>query len=884
MVAIWRKLDFMTKSGVTTIAIVAIVLLLTACGRVESPAKGPQAENGVLDLTNWDLVRNGPVQLSGEWEFYWEQLLTPDDFAGTSLPPRTGLIELPAPWNGYVVDGEPISGDGYATYRLRVLLSGSDASSLALQVPEFETAFVLYIDGREIGSNGVVGKTPETMRPQWLPQVADFLAQDQLEIILQISNFYHRKGGAGQVIQLGTEEQIRRIREANLNYELFLFGSIFIMGFYHLVLFVLRRKDRSPLYFGICCFLMSVRVLVTGEYFLSSYLPGIDWEFLLRLNYLSFGLTPPVFAMFMRVLFPKEISRWSLRILELVGGVFAAVVLFAPARIFTHALPPYQVSILVLSVYFLGVVVWAAVRRREGAVIFLLCFLVLLLAMTNDILHNNQIIRTGYFGPLGIFIFILAQGILLARRFSKAFLEVETLSGELEQRVVERTEELSFSNERLKQVNLDLEQEIIERQRDQETLRNYADRLRTMHEIDQSILTARSAETIAVAAISRIRHLVLCQRVIVMEVAEACPAEKLAAESSGEIALSPNVDIYCEMFEMQSLREGLVQGVEDLAAHHGRSPMQQALYLEGVRSYVVVPMRVRDELIGTLHLEANRPKAFTADHINSAMEIAVLLAVGIRQARLYEQAQREIAERKQAEASLRQRTLELEERNAELDAFAHTVAHDLKNPLTSLIGFSDLLEGRFHRMSEELVRSNLEFIKQSGRKMESIIDELLLLSSVRAMEEIETEPLDIAYLVAEVQERLAHLIDEHQPEIILPDQWPVAQGYAARIEEVWANYLSNAIKYGGRPLCIELGATSQQDGFVRFWVRDNGPGLSPEQQARLFSPFERLGEVRTQGHGLGLSIVLRIVEKLGGQVGVESEVGQGSEFFFTLPS
>ena len=193
------------------------------------------------------------------------------------------------------------------------------------------------------------------------------------------------------------------------------------------------------------------------------------------------------------------------------------------------------------------------------------------------------------------------------------------------------------------------------------------------------------------------------------------------------------------------------------------------------------------------------------------------------------------------------------------------------------------MEVGFTEMSEEMARDSLQFIGQSGHKMDSIINELLLLSSVRVMEEIEIQPLNMTYLVAEAQERLTYMTEEHQAEIVLPDRWPVAQGHAPWVEEVWANYLSNAIKYGGRPLHIELGATSQQDGFVRFWVRDNGPGLSLEQQARLFAPFERLGQVRAEGHGLGLSIVLRIVEKLGGQVGVESEVGQGSVFFFTLP-
>jgi signal transduction histidine kinase len=105
---------------------------------------------------------------------------------------------------------------------------------------------------------------------------------------------------------------------------------------------------------------------------------------------------------------------------------------------------------------------------------------------------------------------------------------------------------------------------------------------------------------------------------------------------------------------------------------------------------------------------------------------------------------------------------------------------------------------------------------------------------------------------------------------------------------VWVNYISNAVKYGGTPPAaprVELGGEVQPDGMARFWVRDNGSGLTQEQQTRLFTPFTQLNQVRARGHGLGLSIVRRIVEKLGGQVGVESSgvPGEGSLFYFTLP-
>jgi signal transduction histidine kinase len=141
-------------------------------------------------------------------------------------------------------------------------------------------------------------------------------------------------------------------------------------------------------------------------------------------------------------------------------------------------------------------------------------------------------------------------------------------------------------------------------------------------------------------------------------------------------------------------------------------------------------------------------------------------------------------------------------------------------------------------------------------------------------------------IVSEAQQRLTYMIREYEAELILPGRWPEALGYAPWVEQVWANYMSNAIKYGGIPPRLQLGATERSDGAVRFWIRDNGPGLSAEEQAQLFTPFTRLDQARATGHGLGLSIVRRIVTRLGGQVGVESEgvSGQGSTFYFTLPT
>ena len=242
---------------------------------------------------------------------------------------------------------------------------------------------------------------------------------------------------------------------------------------------------------------------------------------------------------------------------------------------------------------------------------------------------------------------------------------------------------------------------------------------------------------------------------------------------------------------------------------------------------------------------------------------------------------RDITEMVQAEEALHQYAAELEARNEELNAYTHTVAHDLKGPLGHMVGFAQLLEDSYATLSDEDQRDSLHVIAQSGRKMSNIIDELLLLSALRGAE-VEMMPLDMASIVDEARQRLAYMIEEYQARILFPDAWPIALGYGPWIEEVWANYLSNALKYGGQQPRVELEATVQADGMVRFWVRDNGPGLTPEEQARLFAPFTRLEQVQVKGHGLGLSIVRRIVERLSGQVSVESKVGQGSVFAFTL--
>ncbi len=240
----------------------------------------------------------------------------------------------------------------------------------------------------------------------------------------------------------------------------------------------------------------------------------------------------------------------------------------------------------------------------------------------------------------------------------------------------------------------------------------------------------------------------------------------------------------------------------------------------------------------------------------------------------------------QAEGALAQMTRELQARNEELDAFAHAMAYDLQSPLSSIIGFGKLLR-RMVPADEELLEY-VNIIVQNAQKLTGLLNDLLLLNDVRKLD-VQSAPLDMGGIVTRALKRLAPLVKDTEAEIRVPEVWPHVLGYAPWVEEVWVHYLGNAIKHGGRPPRVEVGASpaasSDQTSanLVRFWVRDNGPGLSLVDQDKVFVPLAKLGHVSDRVDSLELAVLQRAVEVLGGQVGVQSKAGLGSTFHFSLP-
>lgn len=232
--------------------------------------------------------------------------------------------------------------------------------------------------------------------------------------------------------------------------------------------------------------------------------------------------------------------------------------------------------------------------------------------------------------------------------------------------------------------------------------------------------------------------------------------------------------------------------------------------------------------------------------------------------------------------TLRRLQQTLVQQNRDLDAYARSVAHDLKSPLTAIIaGAQMVLLGR-ERGDWASVESYAQLTLRAGQAANTTINELLALASMRQGRS-QPLPIEMGPIVARALERVSALRAEYGGEVRLPQSWPIAVGHAPWVELVWTNYLSNGLKYGGRPPVLTAGATVQDDGQVRFWVHDNGRGLSPTDREQLFVEWRRLHDGPEEGHGLGLALVQRIVERLGGAVGVD-EGGPGTTFYFTLPA
>jgi hypothetical protein len=372
-----------------TIVICLWALCPPAPGAVgaENRSSPPLAVEGVLDLTGWPLARRGPLALAGQWEFYWQALHMPQDFLLPSPPQLSGWLTMPSVWNGAVVDGRRLGGQGCATFRLR-LRPDPQAGPQALLVPYAFTAYRLWVDDRLAAEAGHVGPSAAAMEPGYQARVVMLPSGKGREIALtlQVSNFMHAKGGLRAPIRLATVPQAHAVKRRALAMDVLVLGCLLIMSIYHLALFILRPVDRSHLYFALCCLLFGLRAGLTGEVFLLDLFPRIPWPLTVRLEWLGVYTGAPLAVAFVRSLYPEECPAVLPRGALAIGIVLGLVTLLGPSLLFT-GLFPFMTPVIGLM---LGICLWvlirAARRRRAGAGVIMASLALVIDTVATDIL------------------------------------------------------------------------------------------------------------------------------------------------------------------------------------------------------------------------------------------------------------------------------------------------------------------------------------------------------------------------------------------------------------------------------------------------------------------------------------------------------------------
>ncbi len=411
-----------------------ILLNLLFFNGCKVPQNQSQAVEGSIDLTNWNVEKQVSIELKGRWEFYWKQLLEPTDFLPTTSPVPLTYMSLPGFWSQQKIAGKNLPKHGFATYRLLIRLP-EEIPPLALKLLDVRSAYKLWINGEfktEVGKVGVDrNKTVPCHNIRFIdiPHTAK-----TIEVILQVAGFHHRLNGVADQIILGSKHELLRKQKITSGLILFVVGSLFIMGMYHFVLFVLRPGDFSTIYFGIICLVFGIweTAMNPEERFMAVLFPTITWERLYQIDYLSFCLSVPAFIMFFHSLFPRESSPIVLKGFQVTALAFIVMVIMTPGHISIYTVPFYQLITLISVLYMVYLLARAARKKRDGSYFLLSGFSIFVLVVINDILYDNRIIHTGFLTPWAIFILIISHSFVISMRFSKAFAAVEKLSQELE--------------------------------------------------------------------------------------------------------------------------------------------------------------------------------------------------------------------------------------------------------------------------------------------------------------------------------------------------------------------------------------------------------------------------------------------------------------------
>jgi hypothetical protein len=429
------------------------------------------AREAVLDLKGKDFKKESIISLNVNWEFYNNALLTPADFKRSDGTVKPDTLIKPGSRNDIKLKGKEIGGEGFATYRLKII--NVPKRQLVLDAYSIQTSCRIFINDSMAAE---VGK-PGTSKGTTLPMNRDVqlnipFGPGEVQIIVQMANFHHRKGGFVHPFELGTQEAIGKQRLIYYILDFTESSALAIMGLFLFALYVFRRKDMAVLYFSLFCITLSFRPVISVNYLLSALFTGINWNLLLKIEYLAV-LFPCFFMMlFIKKLFPDQLKNITVKILTGILLIKIFITIFFSPAVFSWLIPVLLVIIPLGVLIFTVTIIRAIIAKVEGAP-FAGAGLVILLAS----LLLKVMVYAGIISPVHVLItildigFIFMMSLILGSRFSLQFSKVERLQKKTElqhEEILKQKLEVESQREILEEKNKDIIDSI-----------NYAKRIQT---------------------------------------------------------------------------------------------------------------------------------------------------------------------------------------------------------------------------------------------------------------------------------------------------------------------------------------------------------------------------------------------------------------------
>ncbi len=438
------------------IPIIIAILVIYATNVIQETGSlfnnSTNAENGVLNLEDWDFDQDGIAYLNGEWSFYWNQLLTWDKLKNDSIEP-SGYFRVPGVWNDYIYNGKKVGGMGYGTYKLTVKINDKQANKrMGLKIHTMSTSYVIAVNGNIVANGGIVGSSPDTASPEYNPQAVFFYPEsDEFDIVIQVSNYTYARGGIWRQIEFGTDKQIQMLADSSSRYEMIYIGVSLIMFVYYFMLFFLLDKKKEMLYAAIVICVFLIRTLVTGEYIITSLIPIIPFSLIILLEYLTCIWSVTIWVLFVGALYPKKFTKMVMKVIVLIAVLMTLLCIFTPVRIYTSLVQYVLLYIIFLQIYVIIKLIMGLIKCEAHSELMLGCSIMNIVLYTVDVLNINDIVTTSIsMLGIGCTITLLIQAYILASRYSQSYHEALSYSTQMENMNKAKDEFLAITSHELR--------------------------------------------------------------------------------------------------------------------------------------------------------------------------------------------------------------------------------------------------------------------------------------------------------------------------------------------------------------------------------------------------------------------------------------------------